>query len=187
MRLTSNTHEQIIQLFDPYWRGRIEGVNARIRGEAAITSRGGAALTGQGGVDLTASFDDIMSARNPNHIRGLDTTNRQDWRREIDLPEGVREALITFARDDFSRGFGMGDWEGGERLTMLQHSFLRDIPEQDRLAANHTMWNIVRNESLRLQNAARQAIPNWIPGQRVPDEILTPILNHGAGSINITA
>ena len=69
---------------------------------------------------------------------------------------------------------------------MLMHSFLRELPEQDRLAANWTMQQIRFEETERIQNAIRQAVPNWQIGQRVPDEILSPILN-GAGVFNTTA
>lgn len=186
MRISGNNEnlEQLLMLFSSENSARIRDMNARIRGEEAVTARGRGPLTGRG-YDLTASFDDIMSARNPNHIRGLDVTNGMD-RRIIDLPDYVHDAIIAFSREQFTRGLGMADWRDGERFTMLRHSFLRDIPEQDRQAALYTMDNIFRTENRRQEAAIREAMPNWMPGQRVPDEILRPILN-GHGSFSVTA
>ena len=81
----------------------------------------------------------------------------------------------------------MGNARDGERFTMLRHSFLREIPEQDRQAALHTMTETFFAEVNRIHSAVRDAMPSWVAGQRVPDEILIPILNHGAGSFNTTA
>ena len=198
MRLTNDNHESIMRLFNDYKRGRINDINARIRGESARTSMNPAnnALSptqiwakGEAGVFMGLSFDDAMSLKNPNHIRGMDATNRcfHETRRIIDLPEGAREAMITFAREDFTRNFGgrRDSVNSGTRQAMLQHSFLRQVPEQDRLSASWTMQQIRFEESERIQNAVRQAIPNWQIGQHVPDEILRPILN-GAGSFDVT-
>jgi len=195
MRLTSDNHEQVLRLFSEYKQGRIRDMNARIAGEKGVTSRNSGNSIGMSAIMAKAnsgafiglSFDDAMSKMNPNHIRGMDATNNPNWRRIIDLPEGAREAMITFAREDFTRNFGGSHDSGrsGERQTMLMHSFLREVPEQDRLAATWTMHQIRLAESERIQNAVRQAIPNWQVGQRVPDEILRPILN-GAGSFNTT-
>ena len=189
MRLTGDNHDVILRLFNDHKQGRIRDMNARIRGEEGITTRNPANL--RGSHTPFASFDDAMSEMNPNHIRGMDATNNPNWRRIIDLPEGAREAMITFAREDFTRNFGgsggvSGSARSGERQTMLMHSFLREVPEQDRLAANWTMQQIRREETDRIQNAVRQALPNWQVGQRVPDEILRPILN-GAGGFNAQA
>ncbi|MCL2169918.1 MAG: DUF3879 family protein [Defluviitaleaceae bacterium] len=199
MNITNaNNHDLIRRLFSNDKQGRIREMNARIRGEKGITAMNPAnnALSppqiwakGQRGVFMGLSFDDAMSLKNPNHIRGMDATNRcfHETRRIIDLPEGAREAMITFAREDFTRNFGgsRGSVESGTRQAMLQHSFLRQVPEQDRLAASWTMQQIRFAESERIHNAVRAAMPGWEIGVRVPDEILRPILN-GAGGFDAT-
>ena len=48
------------------------------------------------------------------------------------------------------------------------------------------MQTIAREENTRLGNAVRQAVPNWMPSQRVSAEILTPILNGHGGNVNAT-
>ena len=196
MRITdTSNHDQILRLFSENKQARIRDMNARIMGEKGVTSRNSGNSIGassilakaNSGAFIGLSFDDAMSKMNPNHIRGMDATDNPNWRRIIDLPEGAREAMITFAREDFVRNFGGSHDSGrsGERQTMLMHSFLREVPEQDRLAANWTMQQIRFEETDRIQNAVRQAMPNWQIGQRVPDELLRPILN-GAGSFNTT-
>ena len=186
MRLSSDNYEQILRLFNDYHQRRIRTMEERISGETAISPRANRGAFAPPASMFGLSGDDAFAALNPNHIRGLDVTGGRDTR-IIDLPDGAREAMITYARESFTRGFGMGRAQDAERFTMLRHSFLREIPEQDRQAAMHTMDDIFFTESRRLQSAAREAVPNWTPGQRVPDEILIPILNHGAGSINTTA
>ncbi|MCL2187283.1 MAG: DUF3879 family protein [Defluviitaleaceae bacterium] len=197
MRLTGDNYVQVLRLFTDYKQGRIRDMNARIAGEKGITSMNPRNnvlspaqvwAKGQAGAFMGLSFDDAASLVNPNHIRGMDATNRcfHETRRIIDLPEGAREALITFAREDFTRNFGgsRGSVDSGTRQAMLQHSFLRQVPEQDRLAASWTMQQIRGAESERIQNALREAIPNWQIGQRVPDNILRPILNGHGGNVN---
>jgi len=189
MRLTGQNHEAVSRLFNDYKQNRIRSMESRIGGEAAISPRANL-HTLRGGHTPFASWDDAMSEMNPNHIRGLVTIHGQapPDHRMIDLPDHMREAMITFAREDFTRNFG-GSRDGvksGERQTMLQHSFLREIPEHLRQAANWTLQQIRFEETDRIHNAVRQAMPNWQIGQRVPDEILIPILNHGAGSFDTT-
>ena len=178
----ADNHDMIKRLFSSMKQDRIRDMNARIAGEKAISPRAniGAFPVPTSMFGLTG--DDAFSALNPNHIRGLDATNGRDTR-IIELPEHMIEAMITFAREDFTRGFGMGNARDGERFTMLRHSFLREIPEQDRQAALHTMTEAFFTEVNRIHSAVREAVPNWTAGQRVSDDILIPILN-GAGSYN---
>ena len=192
----ADNHDMIKRLFSSMKQDRIRDMNARIAGEKAISPRnpsnpvnmGLLQSKGQAGLLRNMSWDDQASLANPNHIRGLVVMHGQERdRRIIDLPEHMVEAIRTFAKEDFTRTFGgsRGSVGSAERQTMLMHSFLRELPEQDRLAALHTMHEIRFAESDRIQNAVRQAMPNWQPGQRVSDEILRPILN-GAGSYNVT-
>jgi len=185
----ADNHDLIRRLFSDYKQGRIRDMNARIEGETAISPRANL-HTLSGGHTPFASWDDAMSEMNPNHIRGLVTVQGGPGpdHRMIDLPDHMREAMITFAREDFTRNFGgsRDSVNSGERQTMLQHSFLRELPEQDRQAANWTLQQIRFDESERIHNAVRQALPNWQIGQRVPDNILTPILN-GAGGFSAMA
>ena len=197
MRLTNDNHESIMRLFSEYKRGRINDMNARIRGEKAITSMNPAnnALTpaqiwakGEAGVFMGLSFDDAMSIKNPNHLRGMGTMHgEQPDRRILDLPDHMVEAMRDFAREDFTRNFGgsRGSVVSSQRQTALMHSFLRELPEADRRAANFTLQSIRREETSRIQDSVREAMPNWQIGVRVPDEILRPILN-GAGSFDVT-
>ena len=197
MRLTADNHESIMRLFNDNKQNRIRDMNARIKGERAVTSMNPAnnALSpsqiwakGQAGAFMGLSWDDTASLENPNHIRGLSIMHGESFdNRIIDLPDHMREAMITFAREDFSRIFGgrRGSVASAERQTMLMHSFLREIPEQDRQAALWTLQQISMSESDRIRSAVREHMPNWTHGQRVPDDILRPILN-GAGSYEVT-
>ena len=165
-------------------------MNARIAGEAAISPRtniGAQRRFAPGDTSMMGlSTDEAFAMLNPNHIKGLVTYHgQQPDRRILDLPDHMREAMITFAREDFTRNFGgsRDSVRSGERQTMLQHSFLRELPIQDRQAASWTLIQIRFAESERIHNAVQQAVPNWQIGQRVPDEILRPILN-GAGNFD---
>jgi len=198
MRLTADNHESIMRLFNDYKQGRIRDINARIKGERSITSMNPANnvlspsqiwAKGQAGAFMGLSWDDTASLENPNHIRGLSVTHGQERdRRILDLPDHMTEAMITIAREDFARNFGgsRNSVRSAERETMLMHSFLREIPEQDRLAALWTLQQTRLAETHRIHDTVRQAMPNWTPGQRVPNEILRPIVNHGAGSFDVT-
>ena len=168
MRLTHNNHEQVMQLFNTYMQERIERMNSRIMGE---------------------------HARNPNfhwsnRIEGLEYNHYELWStRTIDLPEGAEEAMITLAREAFTTRYGMSDARGqdGERMRLLMHSFLPDVAVNDRHAAIRQMSGIFLEETNRIFDTIRQAVPTWTPGQRVSSEILDPILNGHGGNVNITA
>ncbi|MCL2198243.1 MAG: hypothetical protein FWB80_04895 [Defluviitaleaceae bacterium] len=82
-----------------------------------------------------------------------------------------------------ARGVGGVD---GERSRLLIHSFLPDIPVGDRWAAVGQMSGIFIGEMNRIFDAIRQAVPNWMPGQRVSAEILDPILNGHGGQFDVT-
>jgi len=101
--------------------------------------------------------------------------------RIIDLPEHMKEAIISFAREQFTRGFGTMNWQDGDRLGAIYRRILTQIPVQDRAAAHYTLGNIWRTETMRIQNAVQQAMPNWIHGQPVPNNILSPILSGEVG------
>jgi len=190
MRLTNDNYEQVLRLFSSNNQGRINEMNTRINGERAISPSivGDTWRPGPNDTSLIGlSFDDVSSRMNPNHIRGMDATNRPDWRQIIDLPDYMVEAMQTLAREQFARNFnGLASWRDGERQALLQQSFLRELPEQDRLAANWTLQQINLAESMRIESAVREAIPGWQLGQRVPDEILSSILN-GTGRYNVMA
>ena len=145
MRLTSDNHEQVMQLFNTYWQGRIERMNTQIRGEHAQNP--------------------VFNAN--NIMEGLELGNGRYTvdTRIIALPDGAEDAMITFARDMFARGHGLSDSRGqdGERRRLLMQNILHGVPVED-----------------------RQAVPTWTPGQRVPADILTPILNGHGGNINMT-
>jgi len=191
MNLTATNH-LVSRLFNPQKQGRINDMNARIAGEAAISPRtniGAQRRFASGDTSMMGlSTDEAFAMLNPNHIKGLVTYHgQQPDRRILDLPDHMREAMITFAREDFTRNFGgsRDSVRSGERQTMLQHSFLREIPVQDRQAASWTLSRMRGEESRRIEAAVREVMPNWQIGQRVPDEILRPILN-GAGSFDTT-
>jgi len=168
MRLTHDNHEQVMQIFNTYWQGRIERMNHQIRGE---------------------------HARNPvfnanNIMEGLELGNGRYTvdTRIIALPDGAEEAMITFARDMFARGHGLSDSRGqdGERRRLLMQNILHNVPVQDRQAAVHTMDTAFLNESNRIFDAVRQAVPTWVAGQRVSSDVLNPILNGHGSNINMT-
>jgi len=197
MRIANNNHDVILRLFDSHKQERIRDMNARIMQEHGISPRNPNASVnhglllqkGQAGLLRNMSWDDQASLANPNHIRGLSIVQGQSFdNRIIDLPDHMREAMITIAREDFATNFGSSrsSARSAERETMLMHSFLREMPEQDRQAALWTMQQTRLAEMNRIHNSVRQAMPNWTSGVRVPDEILRPILN-GAGGFNAQA
>jgi len=193
MRLIGDNYEQVLRLFNINKQGRINDMNARIAGEAAISPRtniGAQRRFAPGDASMMGlSTDESFAMLNPNHIKGLVVYHgQQPDNRIINLPDHMMEAMITFAREDFTRNFGGSNdsVRSGERQTMLQHSFLRELPQQDRQAANWTLQQVRFAESERIMNAVRQAMPGWQIGQHVPDEILSPILN-GAGSFSAYA
>ncbi|MCL2225271.1 MAG: hypothetical protein FWB96_09940 [Defluviitaleaceae bacterium] len=166
MRLSQDNHEQVLELFNSYWQGRIGKMNARISSE---------------------------HARNPhgyhwsNRIEGLEYNHAELWStRTIELPEGTEEAMITFTRDLHSRMHGKMSWQDVERRRILMHSILPQVAVQDRHAAIRQMEAIAREESSRITNAIREHVPSWMPGQRVSNEILRPILNGHGGNVDIT-
>jgi hypothetical protein len=196
MRLNSSNYNQVLRLFNEENQQRIRDKNTRIQNEWAISWKNPAIpprmtellnIANNGGA-MHLSFEDQMEMMNPNFIRGLVTVHggAPPDRRIIDIPEGAREAIIAYTRHSFANNFfGMSSCQ--RDLTMIRHSFLRQIPEQDRQAAHWTMTQVFSQEADRIVAAVRQAIPNWQNGQRVSDDILIPILNYGAGSINVTA
>ena len=101
--------------------------------------------------------------------------------RIIDVPDYAREAIILFAREQFSRGFGMMDWQDGDRLGAIERRIWSEFSVQDRASALYTLNTIWREESSRIQDAVRQAMPSWVPGQPVPNNILSPILSGEVG------
>ena len=63
---------------------------------------------------------------------------------------------------------------------------MHNVPVQDRQAAIHTMNTIFLDETRRIQSAVQQAVPTWVAGQRVSNDILNPILNGHGGNLNMT-
>ena len=190
MRLSGDNYEQVLRLFSDYKRGRINEVNARIEGERAINPGVVGNLWTPGPNDTSLiglSSDDVASRLNPNHIRGMVTYHGQTREnRIIDLPSHIDEGLRTHVREEFARHFNGMVSGHGNRTGLLMQSFVREIPENDRLNANWTMHQIMRDEHARIESAIREAMPNWQRGWRVPDEILRPILNGHGGNFNAT-
>ncbi|MCL2225062.1 MAG: DUF3879 family protein [Defluviitaleaceae bacterium] len=129
-----------------------------------------------------------ITAESGTHIEGL------VWRydsngnlvsgpeqRLIDLADNMKDAVITFAREQFTRGFGMMNWQDGDRLGAITRRIIMGFSVQDRASALYTLHTIFREEALRIQDAVQQAMPNWTHGQPVPNDILSPILSGEVG------
>lgn len=181
---SQNNAELIRQLFSTEKRERIDAMNARIGREQALprftgSSHGHPAFRGVDKRKL--SLDELRAMMDPNHIKGLivDPFSEPNHQK-IDVPDHMREAMITFTREQFSRGLGLMDWQDGDRLAALKRSFIRNMPIQDRLNGLHTLNMISIEEGRRIESSVRQAMPSWMPGDPIPNNILAPILNgHG--------
>jgi len=189
-----NNYRDMMRIFSDSKRDRLNGIKERVRNESGKFDM--SILSWQGtqgplGRSMTvAEFDAARAARDPNHIKGLSTFgNDVPPARMIDLPEHMVQGIKDMARLQYAQilsGASERRMQHGDELGMLQRSFVRELPQQDRLNAMYTMNRIFQDERLRIESAVQDAIPNWQRGMRVSNEIATAILN-GAGGRSFVA
>jgi len=182
-------YRDMMRIFSDDKRHRLSGIKERVRSESGKFQQ--SIMSWQGtpspmGRSMTIEEIDAMrAARDPNHIKGLGTSgNNVPPARMIDLPEHMTQGIKDMVRFQFTQNFGGAgpmSVRHGDEMGMLMRSFVREIPQQDRLNAMFTMHRIAVAEAHRIDNAVRDVVPNWSQGQRVSTEIMASVLNGGGG------
>jgi len=197
--VTMDNYKDLLRLFSDAKQGRLTDIKQRVRTESGnwdfslfnVQQR----VQGPMGRSMTAAeWDNAMAALDPNHIKGLVTVSGVNGvggpppPRMINLPEhmvqGIQD-LVRLQHAQLFSGAREGSMKHADEMGMLQRSFVRDIPQQDRLDAMFTMHRIAQAERLRIESAVKQAMPNWQRGMRVPEDIKTAILS-GKGGFDTT-
>jgi len=184
-----DNYQDLLRIFSDSKRERLNNIKERVRGESGSWDRTlslWSGIQGPMGRSMTAAeFDAALAAKNPNHIKGLVTEGTNvPPARMLDLPEHMVQGVKDLARLQYAQilsGVSERRMQHGDEFGMLQRSFVRELPQQDRLDAMYTMNRIFQNERQRIEGAIQDAVPNWRRGMRVSDEIATAILNGGGG------
>ncbi|MCL1986947.1 MAG: hypothetical protein FWG64_03125 [Firmicutes bacterium] len=188
----TDNYQDMLKIFSDSQRQRIAGLRERSRTEAgkwdASLAKWPLARNPFGRSMTTVEFDDIMSALDPNWIRGMGRGENSPPPREIALSEDMIQGVQDMVRFHFSQNFGgsRNSVKFGDEFGMLSRSFVREFAEQDRLDASFSIGMTWRREFDRITDAVRDAVPGWTWGQHVPSNILQSILN-GGGTVDTTA
>jgi len=184
-----DNYRDFMRMFSSDKRERLDNIKGRVRSESGnwdSTLSLWPSIQGPMGRSMTAAeFDAALAAKNPNHIKGLVTEGTNiPPARMLDLPEHMVQGVKDLVRLQYAQiisGASERRMQHGDEFGMLQRSFVRELPKQDRLNAMYTMNRIFQNERQRIESAVQNAVPNWQRGMRVPSEIATAILNGGGG------
>jgi hypothetical protein len=184
-----DNYREMMRIFTNENQSRLADVKQRVRSESghwqgSVMSWEGTPGPIGGRMMTAAEWDAALAARDPNHIKGLVTVGTDvPSGRMIDLPEHMVQGVQDLVRLQFAQilsGERLRNNHGDE-IAMLQRSFLREIPVQDRRNAMFTMSQIDQAERQRIESAVREAVPGWQRGMRVSSEIIASILNGGGG------
>lgn len=119
---------------------------------------------------------DIMKIieSNPSRMKGMCLNGRTDTQDRTNVSDDIKEELTKLARKEFISNFGMSD---GEEQSSITKKYLMSLPESQRLSASNTLNDIYSEEAKRLQDIAKERIPNWQPGQSFDSGIFADVIS----------
>ena len=102
-------------------------------------------------------------------IREGDTS----WKKIVDIPDNIKNAFIELERSFFLRnGNGTTNARDGDEHRAMLDKYRESIPPSERLSFTYTIGQIIREESIRMENFVRMSDPSWKNGQKIDPDIL---------------